>query len=257
MKAITSSAAVAKLGTIMGIWAHPDDESFTMAGLMAAAVQNGQTVTCVTATRGEAGSQDEQKWSPSTLGEVRAAELKHALAIIGVPYHYWLDYPDGGCHLIEDGEAIGRLLPIIDRHQPDTIITFPPDGITGHLDHVAVCGWATAAFRQRKGKPVSLYYGVDTQEHYDRYMRDIDEQCNVYFNVEQPHLVAAADCDIVLDLPEDLARIKHQVLEAMPSQTGFMFRTFGKEHMQKALSTEVFIRSEKEQAWAVPKPAKR
>lgn len=253
MKALTDPADIRELGTIMGIWAHPDDETFTMAGLMAAAVRNGQTVICVTATKGEAGSQNEETWPSASIGEVRAAELKRALSILGVPHHYWLGYPDGGCHLVPEEEAVGRLLPLLERHRPDTIITFPPDGITGHLDHIAVCGWATAAHRRFAGKLTRLFYGVDTQEHYDRYMRAIDEQCNVYYNVEQPHFVPAGECDIVLDLPPELAEVKNRMLEAMPSQTGFMFQTFGKKHMQEALSTEVFISSEKQQPWAKPK----
>ena len=41
------------LGTVLSVWAHPDDESYCCAGLMADAVAHGQRVTCVTATRGE------------------------------------------------------------------------------------------------------------------------------------------------------------------------------------------------------------
>jgi len=43
----------AQLGTVLGIWAHPDDEAFLSAGLMAAARDAGQRVVCVTATLGE------------------------------------------------------------------------------------------------------------------------------------------------------------------------------------------------------------
>src|ERR671922_141060 len=38
------------LGTILGVWAHPDDEAYLSAGLMARAVRNGSRVVCVTAT---------------------------------------------------------------------------------------------------------------------------------------------------------------------------------------------------------------
>ena len=47
---------VADLGTILGVWAHPDDDIYLSAGLMAAAVEAGQRVVDVTATRGEGGS---------------------------------------------------------------------------------------------------------------------------------------------------------------------------------------------------------
>ncbi|HEX3261549.1 MAG TPA: PIG-L family deacetylase, partial [Pseudonocardia sp.] len=48
----------ARLGTVLGIWAHPDDEAFLSAGLMAAARDAGQRVVCVTATLGEHGTSD-------------------------------------------------------------------------------------------------------------------------------------------------------------------------------------------------------
>ena len=43
------------LGTVMTIWAHPDDETYLVGGLAAALTDAGHRVVCVTATRGEAG----------------------------------------------------------------------------------------------------------------------------------------------------------------------------------------------------------
>ncbi|HLZ38595.1 MAG TPA: PIG-L family deacetylase, partial [Mycobacteriales bacterium] len=53
---IDSPSGVADLGTILGIWAHPDDEAYLSAGLMAIARGAGSRVVCATATRGELGS---------------------------------------------------------------------------------------------------------------------------------------------------------------------------------------------------------
>lgn len=253
MRRITDPAQVAELGTIMGIWAHPDDETFIMAGLMAAAVQNGQTVVCVTATKGEAGSRDEQKWPPEMLGELRAAELDRALDIVGVKHHYWLGYRDGGCHEVNDDEAAGKLLPLLENFQPDTIITFSPDGVTGHLDHIAVSRWSRIACQRFQSKPCNFYYGVDTSERYEQFMRPVDEQFDVYFNVERPCLVPEDDCDIVLSLPPDLAHLKCEMLKAMPSQTDAMLKAFGQDYMEQALSTEAFVRADRDLPWARPK----
>src|SRR3990170_4015266 len=63
-----------ELGTILGVWAHPDDETYLTAGLMARAVRNGSRVVCITATRGEGGSMDEEGWPPETMGEGRGAQ---------------------------------------------------------------------------------------------------------------------------------------------------------------------------------------
>src|SRR5687767_15747549 len=48
-----SASVVAGLGTVLGIWAHPDDEAYLSGGLMAMARDHGSRVVCVTATRGE------------------------------------------------------------------------------------------------------------------------------------------------------------------------------------------------------------
>ena len=41
-----------------------------------------------------------------------------------------------------------RLATLIDEIRPDTVLTFGPDGLTGHRDHRAVSRWTTAAFRR-------------------------------------------------------------------------------------------------------------
>ena len=90
------------LGTLLGIWAHPDDETYLTAGLMAQAVRDGRRVVCVTATRGEGGSMDEERWPPATMGAVRTAELLRSMEILGVTEHRFLEGPvdgvDGATH---------------------------------------------------------------------------------------------------------------------------------------------------------------
>src|SRR3990170_7980876 len=41
------------LGTILGVWAHPDDETYLCGGLMARAGRAGDRVVGITATPGE------------------------------------------------------------------------------------------------------------------------------------------------------------------------------------------------------------
>jgi len=78
---------VEDLGIILGVWAHPDDETYLSAGLMARGVRDGRRVACVTATRGEEGSWDEERWPTATMGKVREAELMRSLEILGVTDH--------------------------------------------------------------------------------------------------------------------------------------------------------------------------
>ena len=57
----TTPDLVADLGTVLGIWAHPDDEAYLSGGLMSiAARDHGNRVACVTATRGELGTADPE-----------------------------------------------------------------------------------------------------------------------------------------------------------------------------------------------------
>ena len=76
------------------------------------------------------------------------------MAVLGVADHRFLGLPDGGlAEPRRPGPAlVGRLL---DEVRPDTILTFGPDGMTFHPDHIAVRRWVTEAWQQR-GRPCRL-----------------------------------------------------------------------------------------------------
>src|SRR5437870_7671850 len=133
-------------GTMLGVWAHPDDETYLSAGLMADAARRGQRVVCVTATRGEEGSWDEERWPTSEMGKVRERELMASLEALGVTEHHWLDHYDGTCADVDHAEGVAKVQAILKAVRPDTVLTFGPDGMTGHTDHKAVCAWTTEAF---------------------------------------------------------------------------------------------------------------
>ena len=63
------------LGSILGIWAHPDDEAWLSAGLMMQAIAAGHRVTCVTATKGEAGFPADDPRSVAERMAIRESEL--------------------------------------------------------------------------------------------------------------------------------------------------------------------------------------
>src|SRR3954464_8854156 len=90
-------ADAARLGTVLGIWAHPDDEAFLSAGLMAAARDAGNRVVCVTATMGERGTDDPVRWPPDRLPRDGAGELSASLDVLGVREHHYLGLVDGTC----------------------------------------------------------------------------------------------------------------------------------------------------------------
>ena len=231
---------VQKLGTILGVWAHPDDESFLAAGLLAAAVAKNQRVVLVTATRGEAGVRDETRWPRARLADIRTAELAEALQILCITDHRWLDYGDGLCNSVAADQAVARIEKIIDEVQPDTILTFGPEGLTGHPDHICASNWATQA---AKGRPINLYYAVEDESRYQKYLKDLDEEFDIYFNIDKPPLREAKQCEIALTLPDTLVAKKRAALLAMPSQYEGMLDTQSAEVLQAILSLECFVRA--------------
>jgi LmbE family N-acetylglucosaminyl deacetylase len=228
---------IKKLGKILGVWAHPDDETYSMAGILAVAAKNGQEVLCITATRGEAGVQDEGRWPASELARVRTEEQNAAFGILDIPKSIMLDYPDGACDAVDETEATNAIAAHILAFQPDSIFTFGPDGLTGHSDHQTVSRWARLAAKKADAQ-ANIYHVVHTPEQY-AHMREADKHLNVYFNIEEPPLMEDCDCAICFTLPEDIYEQKIAALRSMPSQTEAMLEKF-LHVLPKAVGVEAF-----------------
>lgn len=225
------------LGTILGVWAHPDDETFSMAGILAVASRNGQKIVCITATRGEAGVQDESRWPATELADIRTKEQEKALSILGVSNCHVLDYPDGGCHKVPVRTAVDRIASYIEHYQPNSIFTFGPDGLTGHTDHQTVSHWTTLAVKKTNSS-ATVYHAVQTIDQYE-HMQEADKHLNVFFNIDKPPIMDDCDCDICFTLPQDIYDIKLEALRAMPSQTEAMLTKFA-HVLPKAVGVEAF-----------------
>lgn len=240
MNKISSLSDIKNLKTIMSVWAHPDDESYTCGGIMTAAIKNGQKVICLTATKGEKGIQDESRWPADRLAEIRAAEMQKVLDIIGITDHCWLGYKDGECHKADEKEAADKIASAIDQYKVDTILTFGPDGMTGHEDHKTVSAWVDLAVKISVNKP-AVYHAVMLKTSYDRII-DLDDKFNIFFNIDKPPLVEENSCDICLQLRGDALDTKYRCLCAMPSQTDAMFSTFGRERVCDLIEYETFVK---------------
>jgi LmbE family N-acetylglucosaminyl deacetylase len=98
---------------LLGVWAHPDDEAYLSAGLMARVVEAGGQVTVLTATRGEQGTSDPEQAGTDAFGHQRARELAASLAVLGVHDVRFLGLPDGGCDGARDEIQVQRILEVI------------------------------------------------------------------------------------------------------------------------------------------------
>lgn len=133
--------------SIAVVFAHPDDESFGAAGTVLRYSARGVPVDLVCATRGEKG---ERLGLPidADLGAVREEELRSAAKVMGARGLYLLGYIDQQLKDVDKGVLTERIEDIFLRTRPQVVITFGPDGITGHEDHVAIGKAATNAFER-------------------------------------------------------------------------------------------------------------
>ena len=136
---------------LMGILAHPDDESLGCGGVFARYAAEGVETYLVTATRGERGRYhgvppgDAGHPGAEALSRIRAAELEAAAAILGIREVSPLDYPDGDLDRADPRQAIDRIAAHLRRIRPQVVLTFAPEGGYGHPDHIAISQFASAA----------------------------------------------------------------------------------------------------------------
>ena len=229
----------ATLGTILGVWAHPDDDIFCSAGLMATAVRNGQRVVDVTATRGEGGSMDEERWPSESMGEVRTKELLRSLEILGVMEHRFLDGPvdvDMQEHLNEAGAE--QVRAIVQEIDPDTVLTFGPDGMTGHQGHKDVSRWTTDAFRAFAKPTARLFYATQTPAFVAEVVPSL-EQFDIFLPGTPP-VTEKADLGIDFSCDDEALNLKITALEAHESQMEGLLEVFGHDGLRRFLRDEAY-----------------
>lgn len=133
--------------TLMAVFAHPDDEAFGAGGTLSKYAAAGCDVYLVTATRGEAGRIAEPDLATTAnLPLIRERELRCACQIYGIHPPYFLGYVDGQLTTVHQGQAVGKLVRLIRQFRPQVMVSFGPDGIYGHYDHIAVSRWVEIAF---------------------------------------------------------------------------------------------------------------
>lgn len=162
--------------TLMAVFAHPDDEAFGTGGTLSRYADEGHDVYLVTATRGEAGEIAEPDLATSAdLPFVREQELRCACEAYGIHPPRFLGYADGLLPIVHQGQAVGKVVRLVRQLKPDAVITFGPDGIYGHYDHIAVHRWTTIA--------VDLAGDPDCFPHHVRGSCEPHEVSKVYYRV--------------------------------------------------------------------------
>jgi len=148
---------------ILGVFAHPDDETSCAGGTFCRYAREGVDIYVVTATRGERGALGTQGQvvTREDLPRVREAELRTVLQLYGAKPPILLGYRDQEVARVNLGELVARVAAVMTALTPDVVITFGPMGLSGHPDHVAVHRATVAAFhqyRQATAAAPRLYY---------------------------------------------------------------------------------------------------
>jgi LmbE family N-acetylglucosaminyl deacetylase len=140
---------------LMVVHAHPDDESSQTGGTLARYAAAGCRTVLVTCTDGGQGDAVGRGAKPGADGhdphrvaEHRSAELDSAAQALAVVDLVKLGYPDSG---MPDGDRpvaaesfsarplmpmVQQMVDLMGRYEPDVVITYPPNGLSGHPDHI-------------------------------------------------------------------------------------------------------------------------
>ena len=234
---ITDPAA---LGTILGVWGHPDDEAYLSAAIMAVASDAGQRVVCVTLTRGELGTSDPVTWPPEKLAAERTRELEACLKVLGVKEHHWFDYPDGGCADIPPEGPVSRLTELMADVRPDTVLTFDPVGGTGHPDHIAACEWTTAAFARAGLSGSRLLYATKTAEWTREFFTVVDPGDVMMVEGMELEEVRLEELAVYVKAEGALLERKLAALASQATQTAPFIEASGEETYARLIAEEFF-----------------
>jgi LmbE family N-acetylglucosaminyl deacetylase len=125
---------------------------------------------------------------------------------------------------VSASDAVGRLCAVIEQVRPDTVLTFGPDGITGHPDHQVVCAWATAAFDQAAPPGARLLYAA-VAERRGRWMT-LNDSLGVFLP-GYPVIIPTDRLSLDLVLDPDIAARKVRALAAQATQTAGLIGAMG------------------------------
>ena len=133
--------------TVLGVFAHPDDETFGPGGTLARLAAEGHDVHLLCATRGEAGTIGRSSsLGRMELAALREAELEAACAALGIQEPEVLALPDSGLARLEEETLLRPIVRAIRGLRPDVLVSFHSDGISGHTDHRTVTARTRRAF---------------------------------------------------------------------------------------------------------------
>lgn len=160
------------------------------------------------------------------------------MALIGVRDVRFLGVADGAVAAAPADVLVEQIGDIIREVVPHTIVTFGPDGITGHPDHVANSELVTRAWlNTRIGE---LWYAAKTSAWLAEW-RGLHDEFGVWMTRE-PTGVRGEDVETIIDLDGAGLATKRAVLAEHRSQTAGLAAAFGEPEYRRWIRQETFRR---------------
>lgn len=143
------------MSIVVGIFAHPDDETFGPGGTLAKLAKN-HDVYIICGTNGD-GYQGNRK-KEIALGKVRKKELVASAKILGIKEVFFLGYQDGSLSHNVYHKIAEKVLTIVRKLKPEILITFEPRGVSGHIDHIVMSMVTSFIFPEVKSAKKLMKY---------------------------------------------------------------------------------------------------
>ena len=212
-------------GSVLAVYAHPDDPEIAAGGTLARWAAAGATVWVLITTRGDKGSTDPGAVG-ADLARVRVEETEAASRLLGFAGHLHLDYSDG--ELPDDLDLRAAIVQQVRERRPEVVVCPDPtavffgDSYFNHRDH-RVTGWATLdAIAPAAGNP--------------HYFPDQIAAGLAVHHVNAVYLSGTLEPNCWVDIGDSLER-KVDALFCHASQlteTGDWFRQFLRERAEEA-----------------------
>lgn len=191
-KTLKKSALPSHIKKVLVFAPHPDDDIIGCGGSIAKHIKNGNDVSIVFMTSGDAGG---WKYSKEELARIREQEATSAANMLGVKKLHFLRNADG--YVTYNQKNLIQLIDLIRQEQPD--IVYIPHRADAHKDHLATHELVVEAikragshyFQECKGEPWAvktiLCYEVWTPLQEVTYYEDITEFTELKLQALQQH----------------------------------------------------------------------
>lgn len=183
--------------SLLAVFAHPDDES-SVGPMLARYAAEGHAVHLVSITSGQKGYRPHFNMPTGAgLGAVRETELREAARALGIREPVLFGFEDQGISTNEAAQQVAsRLRDLIAETRADVLVTWGPDGITGHPDHRMASNITEVVFQQQSllaYKPSKLYYIAFPESRFAADPNPLNRK-SLFLTVSDEFITTEVDC---------------------------------------------------------------